>query len=198
MNLMNLQLWFRFKKAQIYTLLMRSSFGSIGKGSCIVYPFLSFNPKGIHLGENVGIFQNCWLDCIKEYAGTKYNPRLEIGDRTSIGSDAHFIACNKISIGKDVVIAQRVYISDNLHGYENIHQGIMSQPLVNPGTVQIEDEVWLGEGVCVMPNVTIGKHSVIGSNAVVTKNIPPYSVAVGIPAKVIRQYNHETKGWERV
>ncbi|OHB58918.1 MAG: hypothetical protein A2Y12_17715 [Planctomycetes bacterium GWF2_42_9] len=74
----------------------------------------------------------------------------------------------------------------------------MSQPLVNPGTVQIEDEVWLGEGVCVMPNVTIGKHSVIGSNAVVTKNIPPYSVAVGIPAKVIRQYNHETKGWERV
>ncbi|MHB9069490.1 MAG: acyltransferase [Sedimentisphaerales bacterium] len=198
MGIMNLQLWFRYKKAQLYTRLVRSDFGSIGKGSWIVCPFLSFNPKGIYLGENVGIFQNCWLDCIKEYAGTKYNARLEVGDRTSIGSDAHFIACNRISIGRDVVIAQRVYITDNLHGYDDINKGIMSQPLVHSGPVQIEDQVWLGEGVCVMPNVTIGKHSIIGSNAVVTKSIPPYSVAVGIPAKVIRQYNHQNNCWERV
>ncbi len=198
MGIMNLQLWFRFKKAQIYTRLLRSDFGSIGKGSLIVSPFLSFNPKGIYLGENIGIFENCWLDCIKEYAGKQFQPRLEIGDRTSIGRNAHFIACNRISIGKDVVIAERVYISDNLHGYENIYEGIMPQPLVHPGPVLIEDQVWLGEGVCVLPNVTIGKHSVIGSNAVVTKNIPPYSVAVGTPAKVIRQYNHQTNCWERL
>lgn len=197
MGFINLQLWFRFKKAQIYTRLVKSDFGSIGKGTWIVPPFLSFNPKGIYLGENVGLFQNCWLDCIKGYAGKEYHPRLEIGDRTSIGRNAHFIACNRISIGKDVVIAERVYISDNLHGYEDIQQGIMPQQLVHPGPVVIEDEVWLGEGVCVLPNVTIGKHSVIGSNAVVTKSIPPYSVAVGAPAKVIRQYNHQTNRWER-
>lgn len=198
MGIMRLQLWLRLKKSQIYTRLVRSDFGSIGKGSWIICPFLSFNSKGIYIGENVQIFQNCWLDCIAEYSGTKYDSRLEIGDRTSVGSDAHIIACNRISIGKDVVIAQRVYITDNLHGYENIHQGIMSQPLVHPGPVKIEDQVWIGEGVCVLPNVTIGRHSVIGSNAVVTSDIPPYSVAVGVPARVIRQYNPQTECWERL
>jgi len=198
MGMMNFQLWIRFKKAQLYTRMLRGDFGSIGKGSWIVYPCLSFNPKGIYIGENVSVFENCWLDCIKEYARVKFNAMLEIGDRTSIGRNAHFIATNKISIGKDVVIAERVYISDNLHGYEDITKGIMSQDLVMPGSVTIEDEVWLGEGVCVLPNVTIGKHSIIGSNSVVTKNIPPYSVAVGVPACVIRQYNQFTKKWERI
>ena len=198
MGIMGLQRWLRMKKAQLYTRAVRSDFGAIGKGSLIVYPFLSFNPKGIYLGENIGIFENCWMDCIKQYGGKEYQPRLEIGDRTSVGRNAHFIVCSRISIGKDVVIAERVYISDNLHGYEDIHNGIMSQPLVHSGPVVIEDQVWLGEGVCVLPNVTIGKHSVIGSNSVVTKNIPPYSVAVGATAKVIRQYNHKTNCWERV
>ena len=198
MGIMRLQLWFRMKKAQIYTRAVRSDFGAIEKGSLIVCPFLSFNPKGIYLGENVKVFSNCWLDCIKEYAGKEYHPRLEIGDGTSVGSNAHIIACSRLSIGKEVVIAFGVYITDNLHGYTDIHQTIMSQPLVHPGPVTIEDRVWLGEGVCVLPNVTIGKHSVIGSNSVVTKDIPPYSVAVGIPAVVIRQYNHQTDRWERV
>jgi acetyltransferase-like isoleucine patch superfamily enzyme len=198
MGMMGLQRWIRLKKAQLYTKAVKSDFGSFGKGSIIVTPFLSYNPKGIHVAENVSIYSDCWLDCIGEYAGRKFEPCLEIGDRTSVGSGAHFIACGRVSIGKDVVIAQRVYISDNLHGYENISQDIMSQPLVNPGAVTIEDEVWLGEGVCVLPNVTIGKHSVIGSNSVVTSDIEPYSVAVGVPAKIIRKYNDSTKCWERV
>jgi acetyltransferase-like isoleucine patch superfamily enzyme len=198
MGLLSLQLWLRRKKAQIYTQLVKSDFGAIGKGSLIVCPFLSFNPKSIYLGENVGIFQNCWLDCVKEYAGKEYHPRLEIGDRTSVGSNAHIIACSRISIGKDVVIAQRVYITDNLHGYDEISTAITYQPLVHPGPVEIEDQVWLGEGVCVLPNITIGKHSVIGSNAVVTKSIPPYSVAIGVPAKVIKQFNQKTNSWERI
>jgi lipopolysaccharide O-acetyltransferase len=72
----------------------------------------------------------------------------------------------------------------------------MPQPLKVPGPVVIEDEVWLGERVCVMPNVTIGKHSVIGANSVVTKDIPPYCIAVGVPARIIKQYNHNKKQWE--
>ena len=182
----------------MYTRLVRSDFGSIGKGSLIVCPFLSYNPGGIYLGEKVMINSGGWVDCIKKYAGKEHNGRLEIGDGTYIGNHAHIFACSRLSIGKEVVIADRVYITDNLHGYSDIHQGIMSQPLVHPGPVVIEDQVWLGDGVCVMPNVTIGKHSVIGSNAVVTSDIPPYSVAVGIPARVIRQYNHQTNCWERV
>lgn len=178
--------------------MVKSDFGSIGKGSIIVCPFLSYNSGEIHIGENVNIYAGCWLDCIKNYEGKEHNSKLEIGSGTSVGRGAHIITCGHMKIGKNVVLAENIYITDNLHGYDDIQKPILPQPLVNPGPVTIEDEVWIGERVCVMPNVTIGKHSVIGSNAVVTKDIPPYSVAVGIPAKVIRQYNFETGNWERV
>jgi len=69
---------------------------------------------------------------------------------------------------------------------------------VTTAPIVIEDEVWLGANVVVVAGVTIGKHSVVAAGAVVTKSIPPYSVAVGNPARVIKQYNFETKKWERV
>lgn len=198
MAMMGFYRWLRLKKAQLYTKTVKSDFGAFGSGSIIVTPFLSYNPKAVYVGKDVAIYSGCWLDGIAEYAGKRFQPRLEIGEGASIGSGAHFIACGRVSIGRNVVIAQNVYISDNLHGYEDLSQGIMAQPLVSPGPVIIEDEVWLGEGVCVLPNVTIGRHSVIGSNAVVTSSIPAYSVAVGVPAKVIRQYNQQSGRWERV
>ena len=65
-------------------------------------------------------------------------------------------------------------------------------------SVIIKDNVWLGEHVSVLPGVTIGENSIIGANSVVTKSIPANSIAVGIPAKVIKQFNFETKRWEKV
>jgi lipopolysaccharide O-acetyltransferase len=64
--------------------------------------------------------------------------------------------------------------------------------------VRIEDNVWIGEYVTVLAGVTIGKGSIIGALSVVTSNIPPYAIAVGIPAKVIKIYNEEKKIWEKV
>ena len=64
--------------------------------------------------------------------------------------------------------------------------------------VILEDNVWIGDNVTVLPGVTIGKGSIIGSNAVVSKSIPPYSIAVGIPARVIKQWNPENQRWEFV
>ena len=64
--------------------------------------------------------------------------------------------------------------------------------------VVIEDGVWLGQRVCVLSGVTIGAHSIIGANSVVTKNIPPYCIAVGAPARVIKCWNFEAAEWERV
>lgn len=64
--------------------------------------------------------------------------------------------------------------------------------------VHIGDGSWLGTHVVIAGNITIGKHCVIGANSVVTKDIPDYSVAVGIPAKVVKRYNFDTKCWERV
>ena len=198
MGILKLQNFFKGKKAKLYTWLLRSDAGHIGKNSLVHPPFHSWNIKNVHIGDNVNIFAGGWIQTIPEYLQDKFDPELKIGDGTYIGHRCHIIVCDKMIIGKDVTIADNVYITDNLHGFEDISCGVMPQPLNVPGPVTIEDEVWVGERVCIMPNVTIGKHSVIGANSVVTKDIPPYSIAVGIPATVIKRYNKENSEWEKV
>ena len=190
--------WWRIRKMKFYTALLRGSAGSIGNGTLICPPLQSFNIKEMHVGNNSRISEHCWIQCINNYQGREFAPELKIGDDVHIGRFAHIIACGKMKIGNGVVIAERVYISDNLHGFEDLDSPIMQQPLKLPGPVIIEDEVWIGNGACILPNVTIGKHSIIGSNAVVTKDIPPYCVAAGVPAKIIKQYNPQTEKWEKV
>jgi acetyltransferase-like isoleucine patch superfamily enzyme len=152
--------------------------------------------KNLYIGDNVEIHAGGWIDIVAAYRGVNFDSALTIGDNTYIGHRCHIIVCDRMSIGKAVTIADNVYITDNLHGFEDISCGVLQQPLKVPGRVTIEDEAWIGERVCIMPNVTIGKHAVIGANSVVTKDIPPYSIAVGSPARVIKQYNPDTKSWE--
>ncbi len=121
-------------------------------------------------------------------------PRLEIGEGTNIGHFNHIYATRNIKIGRHVLTADRVYISDNLHGYEDVDTPVLRQPVRQIAPVEIGDGSWLGEGVCVI-GAKIGKGCVIGANAVVTKDVPDYSVAVGIPARIIKRYYPETKQW---
>ena len=71
-------------------------------------------------------------------------------------------------------------------------QTLSSQPVI------IEDGCWIGEKVCIMPGVTIGRKSIIGAGSIVTKSIPGYCIAVGNPAKVIKKYNFKSHNWESV
>lgn len=96
------------------------------------------------------------------------------------------------------MIADHVYITDNLHGYEDINIPPVDQPLKVPGPVIIGDQTWIGERACILPNVKIGRHYVIGSNAVVTKDVPDYSVPAGIPARVIKHYDFKKNVWVRL
>jgi acetyltransferase-like isoleucine patch superfamily enzyme len=180
---------------RLYTRLIRSSFASFGEGAKVLRPFKCGSAADISIGEKVVICGGGWIDCFHSYVGVQFNPRLTIGDGTYIGHRSHIMVIGDMSIGKDVMLADGVYISDNLHGYEDVNTRVQSQPL-KYGKVTIGDRVWLGENVCVLPGVTIGENSVIGSNSVVTKSIPPFSVAVGSPAKVIRSFNKETGQWE--
>ena len=122
--------------------------------------------------------------------------KLIIGDGCAIGHFNEIYATKSIIIENNVLTADRVYISDNLHGYENPESPVIKQPIKQNGTVHIGEGSWLGVGVAVM-GANIGKHCVIGANAVVTKDIPDYSVAVGIPAKIIKRYNIESGKWEK-
>jgi lipopolysaccharide O-acetyltransferase len=135
-----------------------------------------------------------------------YGPKgcIRFGKNVQINDFNHFGAVNSIVFGDDVLIASKVFISDHSHGeYSDTLNS--SSPVELPakrvepyGPVNIGDRVWIGEGAAILPGVTIGHGAVIGAGAVVTKNIPPDSMAVGVPARVIKKYNHQLNSWERV
>ena len=96
-----------------------------------------------------------------------------------------------LSIGRDVLIAAHCSFISAQHVFGDLSQPIRAQGLTTRGDIVIEDDVWLGMGVRVMDGVRIGRGSVVGANSVVTRDVPPYSVAVGAPARVIRKRTGE-------
>lgn len=130
--------------------------------------------------------------------GRQYNPSIIIGDNCWIGIRNSFAAVDRIEIGNQVLFAGYVHITDHSHGYESIDEPISNQPLISKGPVVIEDQCWLGFGSEVLSGVHIGRHSVVAARSVVTKDVPPYSVVAGNPARIIKRYNFVTAQWERV
>lgn len=132
------------------------------------------------------------------------NKTLFIGENFQMNDYVHITAVEKVKIGNNVLLASKIYISDCSHGsYSgNINDSSpesipRDRPLFSKPVV-IEDNVWLGEFVSVLPGVTIGQGSIIGANSVVTKDIPANVIAVGLPAKPIKKFNFVTKNWEKI
>ena len=160
-----------------------------GKGSTIrrntridVLPFNNFE-----LGENSTIEDFC---TVNNGVG-----EVIIGNGVRIGMSNVLIG--PIQIGNNVIFAQNIVSSGLNHGYEDINIPICKQPTTT-SRITVEDDCWIGANAVITAGVTIGKHSVIAAGAIVTKNIPPFSIAVGNPARVIKQYNFETKQWAKV
>lgn len=118
-----------------------------------------------------------------------------LGDGVRVGLSNVIIG--PVTIGNDVIIAQNVVISGLNHGYEDISMPISKQPCTAK-QITVEDECWIGANCVITAGVTIGKHSIVAAGSIVTKDIPPYSVVVGNPAKVIKKYNTESGKWERI
>jgi acetyltransferase-like isoleucine patch superfamily enzyme len=100
----------------------------------------------------------------------------------------------EVVIGDEVLTANNVYISDNIHEYEDITKPVMHQAVRFKRTVVIGAGAWIGENVSII-GASVGKNSVIGANSVVTRDIPDYCVAVGAPAVVIRQFDLQLQTW---
>jgi acetyltransferase-like isoleucine patch superfamily enzyme len=151
-------------------------------------PTTIFNEQYIHVGANTLIGPDISLSagmvpgqqCIT-------NPVVTIGDRCLIGRGSGIVGHFSIEIGNDVWTGHNVYITDQNHGYEDVTKPI-SQQSQPERAVKIGDGSWLGYGSVVLPGVTIGDHCVIGANSVVTRDVPSFSVAVGVPARVIKKY----------
>lgn len=144
-------------------------------------------------GRNTKIVLANWvhLDRGVDIRTTGDNCHIEIGEHTAVNPYSCIHGPGSIKIGKDCLIASHVGIYANNHIFADPDRPIREQGLTCKGIV-IEDDCWLGSGVKVLDGVTIGRGSVIGAGAVVTKDIPPYSVAVGVPAKVVAQRGNQS------
>lgn len=165
----------------------------------IRFPFVLRGRQFIDFGKKLTTGYWCRFevfptDCCKR-------KRLILGENIQMNDFVHISALDHVEIGDGCLFASHVYISDNSHG--RYGGGINdSSPDIAPdhreyitAPVKIGRNVWLGEGVIVMPGVTIGDGCVIGAHSIVNKNVPPASIAVGSPARVIKQYDYKKKSW---
>lgn len=151
-----------------------------------------YNPQYMEFGENFSSENRLKIDAIDRYRNDVFKPEIIIGKNVTFINDIHIGAINKIVIGDGCLIASRVYISDHSHGeisLDSLQVRPADRPLISKGEVLIGKNVWIGEGACILPNVTIGDNCIIGANAVVTKSAPSNCILAGVPAKIIKNFN---------
>lgn len=165
----------------------------------IRFPIDVRGKKGISFGENLTTGYHCRLESFN----TQNNKSLILGKNIQINDFVHINAVKQVKIGDNVLIASKVFITDLEHGSylgdenDSLPETIVKDRPLSSKPVNIKNNVWIGELVSILPGVTIGENSIIGANSVVTKNIPANCIAVGNPAKVIKQFNFTTNRWER-
>ena len=173
----------------LYSLYKSNQFSRVEGKLSLNYPIYLRGGKYITVGNNFYSDLRLRLEAWDEHLGYNFSPNITIGNNVSINSDCHIGAINEIIIEDGVLIASKVFITDHYHGLidsEAINVSPSNRKLYSKGPVKIEKNVWIGEGVVVLPNVTIGENSIICDNSVVTKSIPKNSIVGGNPAKIIR------------
>ena len=172
-------------------------FGECGKdvyihsGGRIVRPrFISIGDH-VRIGKNTDILVHPKHQDLKEFI-------LKIGNNVHIGNYNIIAARNSVVLEENILLGPGVIIIDHSHHYENVEIPVKAQEVTEGGPVRIERDCWIGANVFVFPNVTVGRHAVIGANSIVNRDIPPYSVAVGAPAKVIKRFDFERKEWVKL
>ena len=166
----------------------------VGKDGCGKGCLLA-GTQHISIGKDCYFGQGTELSALKNHFDQKLQPCLIIGDHVRCVGGCRITCAGNISIEDDVLLGPEVFITDHNHGMNPDYPGGYSrQPLIIKD-VRIGKGVWLGQRVCVMPGVTIGEHSIIGANSVVTKDIPPHTIAAGCPAKVVKIWNSVNNEW---
>jgi acetyltransferase-like isoleucine patch superfamily enzyme len=151
----------------------------------------------IELHDGVRIGHHVRLQGITWNAGRTYRPLIRIGAGTSLENHCTITANELVDIGRRVLIAGNVFISDHEHRYEDPDRAVADQGITHGGRVRIGDGCHIGQNVSIFGDVTLGEHVVVGAGAVVTRDLPAFSVAVGAPARVVRRYDAASGRWER-
>lgn len=175
---------------RLHSLLIKSQFQSFGARSKLDFPATINNGKSISIGSKVHIREHAWLNCIAQPAGTT---SLTIGSGSYVGRFIHINAYESVVIEDDVLISDRVFISDVHHAFQDRNVPIINQGVTKPKPIRLKSGCWIGINACIMPGVSIGKNAIVAANSVVTRDVPDYSIARGVPAQISPIPNHETK-----
>lgn len=159
-----------------------------GRRVFFVKPVSLFGGEYISIGEKSSFGRFCRLSACDRWEGDTFSPRLTIGSRCNFGEYNHITAINEIQIGDNVLTGRWVTITDNSHGvtcYETMQKPPLKRKLYSKGPVQIGSNVWIGDKATILPGVSLGDGVIVGANTVVTKNVPPYSIVVGNPMRIL-------------
>ena len=159
--------------------------------------------KSITIGSRFVAGKNLWLEAINQYGNNRYAPKIIIGNNVGVSDSVHIAATNSVVLSDGVLVGSRVLITDHSHGiYSGQAQTEPEQPpskrkLSADQSVFIGCNVWIGDGVVVLPGSHIGEGSIIGANSVVKGGIPSRCIAIGSPARPVRSYDHLSKEWKK-
>lgn len=187
-----------FLKLCIQVMLTRMLFKN---ARLIRFPFRVRGKQSISVEKGFTTGYNCRIDAFN--FNNKRAPLIKIGRDVQINDFVHIAAIEDVVIEDNVLIASKVFITDHNHG--NYSGQTQDSPLSAPNSrmlfskpVLIKKNVWIGEFVCILPGVTIGEGTIVGAMSVVTNDLPPFSIAVGSPAKVIKKYDFDLEKWIKV
>jgi lipopolysaccharide O-acetyltransferase len=171
-------------RAKVFSLLAGGAFAEFGARSVIEPPVRLQGEARIAVGDDVFVGAQSWLQVLD---GPDRHVALAIGDGTSIAGSCVLSAAMSVRLGRKVLLARNVYISDHSHAFADTSRAVLDQGITKVEPVEIGDGAWLGQNVVVGPGVRIGRGAVVGANSVVLEDVPDYAVAVGAPARVVRE-----------
>ena len=149
----------------------------------------------IVIGTNSLIGPGSELLVYEKHVDRPLDSKLVIGDHVRITARCRITCAGTVTIGDDALFAPDVFITDHNHGMDPEAPGGYSPQDISIRDVTVCEGVWLGQRVCILPGVTVGEHSIIGAGSIVSHDIAPYSIAVGAPARVIKQWDFDRKQW---
>lgn len=181
------RLWTRARD-RAFAVAVRPAFASFGAKSVVQLPVRLTGESHVEVGRDVFVGAGSWLQVIFDERERLGEPRLAIGDGTSIAGSCVLSAAHSVTIGRRVLMARNVYVADHGHAFADAPTPVLDQGIRDVRPVEIGDGAWLGQNVFVGPGVRIGRGAVVGAGSVVLDDVPDYSVAVGAPARVVRSF----------
>jgi acetyltransferase-like isoleucine patch superfamily enzyme len=169
--------------AKAFSVLASGAFAEFGAHSVLEPPVRLGGERRISIGDGVYVGAGSWLQAL----GSGNAVALRLGDGTSIAGGCVLSAASSIRLGRKVLLARNVYVADHSHAFADTTRAVLDQGVDRIAPVEIGDGAWLGENVVVGPGVRIGRGAVVGANAVVLEDVPDHAVAVGAPARVVRE-----------